>query len=75
MTNSSDINTTVATINGNEVVMTKSGNQYTADFSEYELGSLGDGNTTDVNITFFTSDRLSKTVSISWIIKLQQDLH
>jgi hypothetical protein len=45
--------------------MTKSGNQYTADFSEYELGSLGDGNTTDVNITFFTSDRLSKTVSIS----------
>jgi hypothetical protein len=54
-----------ANIGGHKIELTQSGNQYTGEFSEYDLGELT-GDTVDVNITFFDTDRFGKTVSLSF---------
>jgi hypothetical protein len=52
----------VATLNGQEYTLTKSGNQYSVDV--YGLNTLGTGSVADLNVTFFTSDNLFKTVGV-----------
>jgi len=62
---SSAIDRAVAKVGNHKITLAQSGNTYTADFSEYELGSLGDKNTTDINVTFFTTDSFTKTISLA----------
>ena len=64
MTDSSAIDRAVATLNGNDISLTASGNNYVGSFSEYELGSLGTSSTSDFNVTFFTADSFSKSAGI-----------
>jgi len=61
----SAIDRAVARVGNNEIVLSQSGNTYTADFSEYELGSLGSKATTDINVTFFTADSFTRTISLA----------
>jgi hypothetical protein len=62
MTDSTEIDRVIASVGGYDVTMSKSGNEYVGTFSEYELGAFS-GDTIDVNVTFFTDDSFSKTVS------------
>jgi hypothetical protein len=52
------IDRAVATIGGNEIPLSKSGNQYTANIEE--ITSLSSG---DVNVTLFTADNFPATIS------------
>jgi hypothetical protein len=64
MVDASKVDRAILEIAGEKIPMTKSGNEYSASFSEYDLGDFGNDSTLDVNVSFFTTDFYSKTIGM-----------
>ncbi|EJF06924.1 hypothetical protein ThvES_00009690 [Thiovulum sp. ES] len=65
MQDASEIDRAILMIDGEKITMTKSGNEYSATFSEYQLEDFGTDSTLDVNVSFFTTDFFSKTIGMT----------
>jgi hypothetical protein len=64
MIDSSKVDRAILEIAGEVIPMTKSGNEYSATFSEYQLEDFGTDSTLDINVSFFTTDFFSKTIGM-----------